>query len=183
MNLLLIAVVLALIQPVHFILEYLDSKRNNRFHLLKNHKMDFYLDWIFLPFNFLLVFAVSINLKSLLILILISVVLNIAAHFYWIKVHGREKKEVYMFDYKTKKTHFSGYVHIVFSIIEAVLIALFLFSPALSYLYSIGIILLVAFFISTIIHSKFSHGKINPVDLFFSALVLGFIAFRVFFKI
>lgn len=166
MNILIIAILLACLQLVHALLEHYDSKKNKRIHLLKRHVTDYYLDWIFVPFNFLLLYSVSFNINILLIVSALAFLGNLIVHYYWFRIHTRLEASSYMFDSKKNKIHFSGYVHFLFSIIETILIIMFFFSSIISSLVYIEAILLLIYFSFLVIQSKkVNNGRFEYSDL------------------
>ena len=174
----IIALLLTILPILSFSLQYYFSKKDNCLKALRNHGAVFYSDWLFVIFNLLFIYSVSLPTFSKFILVFVfSILANIVMHAYWSKM-PIEKEGSHMYHIKTRKLLRAGIVHFCFSIIQLALIILFLLSPIKNSLYFYESIVLGLFFLSFIPSSlKIHHGKLLITDLI--ACILGILTILV----
>lgn len=180
MERLFLVIILALIQPLHAITEYYFSKKDKKLNLLKNNLTDFYGDWLFLIFNFLLIYAVVFSLKLFSLILLGSLLVNVIISYYWIYNHTKTKNEFYMYDIKKKKIQVSGFIHLVFSTIQTTFIFLFLLSSPVSKLFYLELFVLFCFIFFIPAGSIRIHGRFDKGDKFVFILGLAAIMTKLF---
>lgn len=165
MDLLYISILLGLLPIISYVFQRYFSKRDKLLNEFKNHGMVSYSDWLFIPFNFVWIYAVSINLTIFITLLLIAIIANVWLHFdYWLKAHLKENKKTHMYYLSKKRLSSAGKVHLAFSIIQTILIFSLIISPINSFLGYLEMAILGLFFISYIPSSIKIHGKILPSD-------------------
>jgi hypothetical protein len=164
-----ISIILALIPLISFYFQYYFSKKHNFHHIFKKNPACFYFDWLFILFNFFLIYTIDFNFQKLFILFFVSLVGNLFFHIEWAKIHIKEKKEAHMFDIKNKKITKAGIVHFLFSFIETILIGLFILSFSKSIFVYLELSILFFFLIGLLYSSKKVYGRVIPIEL---ALVL-----------
>ena len=119
-------VLLSLLPPVSFFLQYVLSVQSGSVSHLFQHLTVTYVDWIFIPFNFVVVRVIDWRRGSAIFLIVIvSVIANIAGHAIW-QCHGTDGGHMISPEQIVLP---AGWVHLGFSIIETVLIFTFVFAP------------------------------------------------------
>ena len=160
MNLLIISLVLALIPLINFSLKYHFSSKDKELKLFKNHWFTSYIDWLFVPFNFLWIYTFDLEWNYLILFAIISLIFFLALQHLWIKQHKKERKSVYMFDIKTEKIKKAGYVELLFFTIESTLLLGFLFSTIISQIVYIETAILILFTLAVIPSSIKIHGKL-----------------------
>jgi len=115
-------VLLSLLPAVSFFLQYVLSVQSGSVSHLFQHFTVTYVDWIFIPFNFVVVRVIDWRRGSVIFLIVIvSVIANIAGHAIW-QCHGTDGGHMISPEQIVLP---AGWVHLAFSIIEAVLIFTF----------------------------------------------------------
>lgn len=174
MEKIIVALILALIPIVFWLMQYYFSKRDGKLNLFKKHFSCYYLDLIFIPFNFFVGLSIfSFNSSVLFFIFLFSLVVNYFIHVFWFKLHVREQIELYMFDIKKKIITRAGWSHIFFFFLEFSLVISFLLFSSLN-LFSISALsLLFLFFAFTNYASRKIHKKSELSDNFF--MILGII--------
>jgi hypothetical protein len=166
MNLILIGIILALLPVLNFFLTYWFSSKQGKLKFFKKHLTGFYNDWLFVPFNFLIVFTIAFSLKWSIALFLISLLLNLLIHKYYAKVIMKENNGSHFYDVALKKWTYSGFAHLVFSTIQTALILMFLAFSVKSYLTYIEGAVLIVFLSCMLVASKKTHnGKFLDSDL------------------
>ena len=185
MNLLLIGLILAIIPVINFSLKYFFSFRAGELGLFKKHFVTYYADWIFVLFNFLWIFSAKANFKALFLFFIVSIIVFITLNLYWIKLHRKEKRPVYLFDIKSGKIKPAGIIEFIFFIFEATLIAGFVFSNVSSIFVYIESAVLMFFLLLCIPSSIKIHGRVSTSDMLFvvlgSIVVVGKVLFTIFF--
>jgi hypothetical protein len=117
-------VLLALLPLASFIGQYVLSLRAGTEQFLLHHLPVTVADWIFVPFNFLVVRVIEWRRGLRLYLIAcISVVLNVLAHAFW-QYNGLDAGHMIT---KTGIVLPAGWVHLAFSILEMTLLVAFVF--------------------------------------------------------
>ena len=179
MNLLVLAGIFALAPILNFILVYEFSKKYGTLKQFQNHLSCYYLDWLFLPFNILWVFSVSILLEDFMYILLISMLGSLAIHYYWITNSIKSGQEGHLLDLGRRTFSPAGVVHALFTgFVVSLFISylIFAFEGILSYL--VGIIMIL-FFMGGFVSSKRIHGKVILSDALL--LVLGILAILIRF--
>lgn len=180
MNPLMLGLVLALIPVFNFILKYYSSIKNKNLKLFRQHFITYRVDWIFVPFNFLWVYTFYTNYKFLWIFALLSLVIFGILGLYWMKLHKNIQKPVYMFDIKTGKIYFAGFVEILFFVFELALILSLIFSNVLNIFVLMEITLLLIFLLLVIPSSIKMHGRLIFGDALFIAIGLIILIIKLF---
>jgi hypothetical protein len=144
-----------------YILQYYFSSKVGLLWALKNNGMVSYSDWLFIPFNFLWAFCVSIGLFPILALLGVSIILNVIMHYYWATLPEIE----HFYNPLNGALLPAGIVHLIFSIIQTALVISFLFfSKKFKQVY-FSMFILTLFFLSFIPFSIMIHGYILLSDL------------------
>ncbi len=183
MDRLILAMVLAAIPIINWLFKYYFSSILGELNLFKKHVITFYSDLLFIPFNFLLGFCIRFNLKLVFLFFIVSLLLFFYMSSYWIKLHKKEKRPVYLFDIKKNKIKLAGYVELLFFTIEAVIILSFLFSPIRSIWSIFSGSLLIIFLLLCLPSSYKIHGKIERSDLIFVLAGLIILLIKLFYLI
>jgi len=135
----------------------------------------YWIDCLFILFNLVWIDAVNINFTNLVIIIIISVIGNFFLHKDFLRSHMEKVVEKYLFNYKTGRYSFAGLSHLVFSIIQTILILSFLLFSIKSYSMLIGSICLLLYFGSFI----FNHKKLHRDKFIVTDMVISFFGFFV----
>lgn len=181
-----ISIFFAIIPILAFFIQRHFSKKENNIQGFKLHWTVYYGDWIFIPFNIILVYSVIINNKTLLPIILISFILNILMHIYWGRINKKVNGILYFYKKGEDNITKAGIIHLLFSTFQMSLILIFIFSMYQNIiLFVIESILLIIFSVLLLIGSKKISGKIRIYDLIPSILLLLSICISLFinFKI
>ena len=149
---------LALWPVIHFILIYIVSKINNKIDLLHNIYAIIYLDWLFVPFNYLIVSSVNFSWMLFLIFLCISLITTIFLHKKWHKNNNGSRQANYFIDKNGLTTE--GWIHFIFMVVQASLVLTVLLSVPTSINFSYMIICLLAYIIGYMLIVKFVR-KIN----------------------
>lgn len=173
---------LALIPIINFFFKYYFSKRNKELPLFKKHLTTYYFDWIFLPFNFFLVYTLNLELKNILIIIFLSIISFIFLLLYWIKTHKKERRPVYLFDIKSERIKPAGFIELLFFITQCTLIFSFIFSTLNNSFVYLQLIFLLFFLLTSIFSSIKIHGKLDKVDGLIALLGLILIIIKFIFN-
>ena len=169
MNPLITGILLASITIIYQLLVYLLAKRRE-YKLFKEHPICGTLDWAFIPFNFLVGYAVNINLPLLILLVLIALPANWFAHFHWFKRKTIERRRgFFMYDTKLKRFTPAGIVHLFFQTIETPIIFIFLLFAGKSPATYIACIVLLIFVLASIPAVRKIHGKIPKFEIIWYA--------------
>jgi hypothetical protein len=162
----LIGLILSTLPIINFVLIYFWSKKNNVIDLFKKNRTCYYGDLFFIFFNFFLPYSIVINWKLIYVLLLISIILNIIMHFYYMKIHKKENNKVFLFNNKLNKISGGGFIHLIFSTIQTILIFIFILSEIKSNIFYVASVFLLGYFVFGIPFSKKIHnGKVLLVDL------------------
>lgn len=161
---LIYSLLLAILPVISYFLQEYFSWKNNQISLFRKHYTIRYCDWLFIFFNFLFVYSVSFNQKSIFLSLLASMIIIAISHALWADMS--KKGNAGHFYYKNSaKITFAGIVHFVFMFIEASMIIIFLLSPKINSFYYIGAAILLLFAGSSIYGSYKIHKKIQKSDL------------------
>ncbi len=115
---------LALLPVISFFAQYAFSRRVGTDQLLLHHPTLALVDWIFVPFNFLVPRIIDWTKGvKLYLIVCASVILNVLAHATW-QYGGLDLGHMIT---KNGVLLPAGWVHLVFSILETVLFAAFVF--------------------------------------------------------
>lgn len=168
-----VGLILALIPILSWFIQYLLSKREGKLNLFRKHLSVYYFDWIFVAFNFFWVYVVSFNFNFIMYSLLISFVATLLIHIFWKNLHLKEKKPVYMYDFKKKKITLAGIWHVFYHLIQLFLVILFLISDVSNVYSYLALFCLLFFFVGATFSSRSIHGKVSMTDIPF--LILGFL--------
>jgi hypothetical protein len=115
---------LAALPPVSFALQLWFSSQDNTLPLLFNHYTVSYIDWIFVPFNYFVVYTVNWRRGGMLFIVMVlSLVFNVITHAYW--QYALVENTGHMFGQKHLVLR-SGWVHVCYSTIQMTLLLAFL---------------------------------------------------------
>ncbi len=118
-------ILLAAMPALSFGLQFWFSSEENTLPLLFGHYTVSYVDWLFVPFNFLVVYAVNWRHGgSLLVVMVFSLAVNAVTHAYW--QYALVENPGHMFG----RNHVilrAGWVHVCYGTIQMTLILAFLF--------------------------------------------------------
>jgi len=176
-----IGLILALIPVLSWSLQYYLAQKQGILKLFKGHPSVYYLDFIFILFNFSFVFCFVFNKIIFFSSILGAIIGTIFIHLLWIKVHLNKKLPFYMFDIKTRRFTYAGIWHFFYCIFELTLVFLFLLSSLSNLFAYICLFLIFIFFIGTIPSSKYIHGKVSMTDIPFFIIGLVIILIKFYF--
>jgi hypothetical protein len=124
------AILLGLIPVLNFCLSYYLAKKSGRLALLgKNYALT-YLDWLFVPFNFLLLYSIYLSPVIFLVSLAISAAGNLHVHLRWLKIRQKPVETRFFSRGNSPNTLWS--LHLVFSTIQAALVLTSFFSRAVS---------------------------------------------------
>jgi len=168
----MVAVAAAIAPATSFVLQYLFSAKNGTRELFWHHATIAYLDWIFVPFNYLVIDAINWRRGATLTwLWCASVMLNIVAHAQW-QISGADPG--HMITARAVVLP-AGWVHLAFATLETVLLLAFVFCRINGAPHVVPLsVLMAAYFVGVPICSYFIHGRLAPTDL--SVAVVGLTA-------
>ncbi|MBW3020965.1 hypothetical protein KY334_06730 [Candidatus Woesearchaeota archaeon] len=177
---LLLGIIFALIPVFSYSLQKYLSKKENKFELFQKYLVFRYLDFLFIPFNFIILYVISFTLKSLLLAIVFGLMINLVFHLFW-GYFNVKKYESNFYNENSVLLNLSGEVHYLFSSFETTLMLLFLSNPiiGLTSYYLFMILLLFSFgeiYLSYLMNNK----KIKISDFSPQTLILIVIIFRMF---
>jgi hypothetical protein len=134
-----LAILLALLPIISFILSYNYSIQSNTLHEFQNNYAPYYLDFLFIIFNVYILFAVRLNYKLLgTIFIFCLLALGLINYLYWTFQSGM------------------GITHLIFASIETSLLITALFSKEVNkQLYKIMMIPIIIYFMAAVIIELF----------------------------
>jgi len=164
---LIIGLVLAAIVPINIFLQGYYSKIEKRTELFKKHFTCYWIDWIFVLFNFFWIYAVDFDLLYWAASLFVSLILNLIAHHYLANMEEANAAPSHLFNRGEKRILPAGFVHLVFSIIETAMLLIFIFSSLESFAAYIEICIIIAFFLLVPYGSKKIHGRVIPYDWIF----------------
>jgi hypothetical protein len=118
------SILLALLPVASFLGQYGLSVRAGTLQVFLHHPTIMVVDWLFVPFNFLVVRVIDWHRgKTLYLIVGISVVLNVLTHAFW-QYNGLDLGHMIT---KTGVILPAGWVHLAASILEMVLLVAFVF--------------------------------------------------------
>lgn len=140
---------LALWPLVHFLVIFVFSYKYNRLHLLKGLYALTYLDWIFVPFNFLIPLGVVFSWKIFVPAIVVTSIGSVILNFKWKNIKQKPSETKYFIDDKGFTPE--GITHLVFMSIQAAIVLTVFVSKAISPYYIILLALLLTYLITYLI--------------------------------
>jgi len=164
---------LALLPVVNFLILYLVSKSKNTLHHLKNLYALTILDWIFVPFNYLIVHSVSFSWKLFLICTLIVIIPLIILHYKWHKLSKKPNKKKYLTTDKGLTAE--GWIHFVFMAIQTSLVLTLILSKAIYPYYYYALACIALYIIGYLIILKLVRKIRMMSKVEFPLLLLGLI--------
>ena len=171
---LIIALGLSAIVPINMFFQRYFAKREGRLELFRSHFSCHGIDWLFVIFNFLWIYSVTLNLFWGILALGISLVVNFVSHYYLSQAGNGKCVGCHMFDGKKKKILPAGIVHFVFATIELVLLLIFLFADISSVEAYLATFVMLVFFVLVPYGSMKMHGKVIPYDwVFFGGGIIG----------
>jgi hypothetical protein len=157
MKMISLAIILALLPIFSFLLQYFISNRNKKLKYFKELIPVMYLDWIFIPFNILVVYSIeSVSRLVLWIALLTSFITNFSVHRYWYPRDG--KPESYWFCKKSIMSQMNV-THMVYSSLQTAIILIFIISNLKLIFGLAACILLMVYFIMRFPSSLIMHKK------------------------
>lgn len=162
---------LVLLPLISWLLQYKYSKEKGDLKKFKAYMSIYYFDWLFIPFNLLWIYSISVNKILFTTSIVSSLIITILIHKFWLNLHIREKRPMYMYNLKNRKITKAGIVHFIFHFIQLTLVLIFLLSNNNSLQSYLSLLILSLFFLSTIPGSRKTHGQVKETDSLF--LILG----------
>jgi hypothetical protein len=126
MNLLLL---LALLPIVQFVSLYIISKYRNTLHHLWNLYAVTVLDWVFVPFNYLVSYSITFSFTLFSIFLLVSIVPVILINIQWKNMKNKPKETKY-FTTKDGMTP-EGWIHLIFMMLQLSIVLTVIFSRAI----------------------------------------------------
>ena len=179
MKLWVLGFILALIPVLNFIIQYFLSKKEKVLRSFNKNLICHSLDFIFIPFNFLLAYTLTFPLQEFWLFVLIAFLLNILAHCaYWLR-YKRSFRRSYMFTKKPKKMTFAGIIHFIFSTIQTFFILEFFFFSLTNMWMYFNLFILMLFFIGVFIFSSKMHKKILPEAIWTLAVGIGALIIKI----
>lgn len=177
---LFIGIALGLLPVLSWFIQYFYSIKNNKLKLFKNHPQTYLLDWLFIPFNILWVYTISLDIPLFFIFLGSSISINFFSDKFYKKMHIKENRNIHLFSLKTSKLNTAGYAHAIFSVAQLFLIFSFIFSRVSNIYVYANLIILALFLIPNIYFSKNVHGSIDKYDLALVLFGLLMIALKLF---
>jgi|GEM_PF-5612203 len=144
---------LALLPLVHFVIILIISKINRNIDLLFNIYAIIYLDWLFVPFNYLISLSVDFSWSVFFILIIISSIITIFLHKKWHTHNDGSRQSNYLIDKRGLTSE--GWTHFIFMITQASLVLTVLISTPRSLNYIYMMLCLLAYIIGYLLIVKF----------------------------
>jgi hypothetical protein len=141
--------VLAILPIIHFIIIYSISYKYKRLNLLKSLYALTYLDWIFVPFNFLIPLGIVFSWKIFVFAIILASIESIILHFKWKNMKHKPKETSYFADEKGFSPE--GYTHLIFMSIQLAIVSTVVVSKAISSYYIILLALLLSYLVGWLI--------------------------------
>ena len=160
-----VGILLALLPVINFCLAYHFSRQEGKLHKFRNHFTFYYADWLFVPFNFLFVFAVRVDHYWALVLGLVSIVCSFIMNIIWFAHHRKTKNEGHMYNFKTRRLTRAGLTHAIYLPIQLFLILYFVIFSINNIFSLINLVVLLPYFLSYPLTSKKMHGKFVFTDL------------------
>ena len=157
-------VVLSLLPGVSFLLQYtLSVYSGTDLSFFRNYTVA-YLDWLFVPFNLVVVWTIDWRRGgAVLLIVFVSIIANIIAHAIW-QYYGIDGG--YMITRGTQVVLPAGWAHLGFSIIETTLILAFVFIRIPRWpLTSIATVLALMFFVAAGVSGYLIHHAFIATDV------------------
>jgi len=164
---------LAILPVINFVLLFLVSKSRRTLHMLKGLYALTILDWVFVPFNFLIPYSVIFSWKMFFICMLLSLVPMIILHYKWHKIRQKPSETKYLTTDKGLTPE--GWIHFIFMIVQLSLVATFVFSKAKVPYYYYAIVCIMLYLVGYLIILKFVR-RIKAISkIEFPLLIVGLI--------
>lgn len=160
-----LAFLLGLLFFPNFYFQFIFSKRANLLRLFERNWVCYYLDGIFVAFNFLLPFSIKTNWPIVLLSLLVSLAGNFVIHRTWGDDNKRGGTKHHVFYESSDRLNTAGLTHFIFSTVQTALIAIFIFSQPLLPFYYFGTAIIFVFSIFSVFGSYKLHHKLILVDL------------------
>jgi hypothetical protein len=135
----------ALWSIIHFVIIYSVSRFKNTLNSLKNLYAITILDWIFIPFNFLIAYSIDFSWTKFAIFIIISLIAISFLHYKWHKLQN--KPDETKFFTSSKGLTVEGWIHFIFMTIQTSLVLTVIISKAIYPYYLYSMICLLLYFI------------------------------------
>ena len=164
----------ALLPIINFSTLYLVSKSRNTLHMLKGLYALTILDWVFVPFNFLIAYSISFSWKLFAICLSIALIPIIILHYKWHKICQKPSETKYLTTDKGLTTE--GWIHFTFMIIQISMALTFIFSKAIYPYYYFALVCLISYFVGYLIIIKFVRRIKIISKVEFPLVILGLIA-------
>lgn len=176
----LASIALALVPVFNFALQHYFSKKDDLLNLSKKHWTTYWGDFVFVIFNFLFLYSVTINTAAVLSLIILSTIANIIIHILFIKLYNNPECIYYMITRNHSNLTRAGWVHFAFSTFQTFLILLAFFS---SMVFPQFYLLYFSIYLVSVIFSygsKKIHGKIMWYDFLVSICLIVAFSIKIF---
>jgi hypothetical protein len=165
-NYVIISMLLALMPLASYYIQYFVAKKNKRLDAFRNFLPVKYMDWVFIPFNFLWLYVVNITLAFNIYLIIFTLIGALILLLWWAKEDPKNSKwEDYSF--RKEKFRAEGWVHGIYALFQGFLVVVFLFSQTGGMLALVEGFLLLIYFIIGIVGIHKLHKKFSVPDLFY----------------
>lgn len=176
----IIAILLALLPFISWIIQYLVSKKNGLINSFKNHWTCYYGDWIFVIINFIFIYSVKVS-KFLWYILLASFIISIFTHNIWGNKNKSNKSNGHFFYNETNKLNYAGISHLFFSAIQiGIIISILFLKPIIPIIFiELAFVLLFGIFITY--GSYKIHSKIDKMDLMVSLVLIVIIISKIVF--
>ncbi len=132
---------LALLPVFHFIMLFTLSNIHETYGLMKSKYSIMYLDWVFVPFNYLIPLGVNFSLQLFSIIALIVFIVTVFLHMNW---HSTRTDQAHYFFNKHGLTQEGG-VHFIFMTVQTALVITVLLSNPISPYYGLMLACLFAY--------------------------------------
>lgn len=176
----LIAILLASLPLISWMIQYYASKKNGLIKSFKDHWTCYYGDWIFVIINFLFIYSVQIS-NILWITLLMSLIINIFTHTTWGNTNKSEKSNGHFFYHQTNKLNYAGISHLIFSTIQMGIIMSIIFLKPVTPFIFIELLFVLLFGIFIIYGSYKIHSKIDKMDLLAGSLLIIIVSSKIVF--
>ncbi len=129
------------------------SIKTNRIWLLKKNYAFLYLDWLFVPFNFLIPYSLVFSWKLFFVFLVVSTIVVIFLHNKWHQL--KEVPNEMKYFVSDKGITLEGKLHFVFMTIETAIVLTALFSRATTHYYVFMMLCLLIYLISYLLIVRF----------------------------
>ena len=158
-----------LFPAIAFSVYMFEAWRLKEWDSLNKNAMLIFVDWIFVPFNFIVISHLFITDIRLVLFGAFSIFTNIIIHYFW----SLSKNSTLLFGKKTVRP--AGVMHMAFSISQMTIMLLYYFS---SVQIIIADLLMMCYFLPFFWSSKRNHGRVKLSDALIAFAGMGLVAIR-----